>query len=191
MNQISCIVILTSYKNNIKESIEVEAPASMNMEDLQFMIKRDFPNHNITAINRKANMQVQIKPKYCFAIITDGNRAIAEVKNGLIHLFGGGSEGSENANQCMFRELNEELRKYNTPFAALSLGGAFDARKALYQGNEYLEMFYLIEVEHLDQFSHGEGGTMITFDFTKETIERLKCDDAARFGLLSAYDYWQ
>lgn len=191
MNKISCEVTLVSYKNNIKETIKIVVPPSMNMEDLNFLVKRDFPHSNIVAVDRLvSSQQPDVKDKYCFAILTDGRKAIAEVKGGLIHLFGGGAEKGESANQCMFRELREELRRFGLPYLALNLTGAFDARTTVYHGSQYLEMFYLIEVDFIDEFSHNEGGTLVTFEFSLDEIKKLRCDDMTMYGLLKAFEYY-
>lgn len=186
-----CIVTLTSYKNNFKESIVVEIPYYMSMDDLQYLIKRDFPDHAITSIDKKLHILQSPKAKYAFAIITDGRRAIVEVKNKMFHLFGGGAEEGENLNQALFRELREELKYQGVPFSCLSIRGAFDARLATYRGVQYLETFYIIEVDDLSDFEHNEDGQLEVINFTEKDIKTLVCDDTTRYGLLAAYDYYQ
>lgn len=193
MKDLKCVLTLISYKNNVKETITIEVPAGMTMEEVNHLLKRDLPGYSVVDIKRDVNIaEVKlVKPKYCFAIITDGNYAIAERKGGLIHLFGGGSELNENCNQAMFRELREELTYLGKPFSKLNLTGAFDARNSYYRGNLYLEVFYLIETDNIDFFSHNEGGELVKFSFDEETVRSLVCDDVTRYGLLSALKCYQ
>lgn len=57
MNHKTCNITLVSYKNNVRETIIIEAPSSMSMDDLNFLIKKEFPSHNIVAIDRTVSVE--------------------------------------------------------------------------------------------------------------------------------------